>query len=166
MDKAVAAFVALADGESADDGVKYLGGAVFDLAGGVYMLSRPLAFPYGYAAYHIRSGSLHVTPSFPSTESVLSVGADSPSTKGPFGVPYTSLDVSIADVTINGSHIAATGVLVKEALYVTIGPAVLVTGYHAYGITMPRTGGSQITDSWLGEHSPHFANRSDVSAVR
>jgi hypothetical protein len=57
------------------DGIADLGGAVVDLQGGCYLLSRPFAIPQFVGNMRVTYGELRAGPSFPPGGELVSVGA-------------------------------------------------------------------------------------------
>lgn len=138
-------------------GLYDLGGATMDLSGGVYRVSRPVAFPAGYANFKVMRGSLVASDAFDGGF-MLSVGG------GPAGCaapPTTGLkagncnsNIDISHVTLDGRRKAAGGLLVNHTMDVNIGPAMMVVGYTNEGISLAGSGAAFVSHAWLGAESP------------
>eukprot|EP00966_Prymnesium_polylepis_P233946 5411340-Prymnesium_polylepis.1 len=64
------------------EGFLDLGGATLDLAGGTFLLTRPITFPGGYANYRIEGGTLVAAGKFPERQYMLAIGDDSCASRG------------------------------------------------------------------------------------
>eukprot|EP00041_Stephanoeca_diplocostata_P019562 m.424050 g.424050 ORF g.424050 m.424050 type:complete len:533 (+) comp21336_c1_seq6:53-1651(+) len=154
MTAAVKAFTSLGVGTT-DQGAVDLGGAVFDLSGGIYMISQPLLFPPGYSNFLIERGTLVASPLFPKTPNMylLQVGGLGPcnSTSGGSNNKDCNADVNIQSVTFDGHGLAYGALLVADTMDTNIGPAIMVMGFTAVGISLTGTGAGYIHEAWLGE---------------
>lgn len=55
-----------------------LGGAIFDLMGGRYLVSEPVVIPAGYANFRVQRGTLIAAPQFPKAADryILQIGGE------------------------------------------------------------------------------------------
>jgi hypothetical protein len=76
-----------------------LGGAVVDLQGGCYLLSRPFSVPEGFGNFHVTFGELRAAPSFPPSGSLVNIGDPS----------SCSLQACNENIAFSGCVVAARG---------------------------------------------------------
>lgn len=131
-----------------ESGTFDLGGAVLDLQGGDYVLSRPLSFASNYSNWGLAHGTLRAAPSFPVGAFLVDIG-----TPGGFcenwGDSCTE-DVFIEDLFLDGSQVAAGGIRFNAVIGVDAGPDLFVVNYTDTGVDME--GGHEVIlhDSWIG----------------
>jgi hypothetical protein len=113
------------------EGQTDLGGAVLDLSGGIYNLSRPIMFPHGYASFRVQRGTLMAGPSFPAGEYILQIGDDEDCkhTTGGKSNKNCMSNVGVQQVTLAGMGRAFGGLMVQNTMDANVGPAVMVTGF-------------------------------------
>ena len=155
FDKAVAAMLDLGNRETLE-GQTDLGGAVLDLSGGIYNLSRPIMFPHGYASFRVQRGTLMAGPSFPAGEYILQIGDDEDCkhTTGGKSNKNCMSNVGVQQVTLAGMGRAFGGLMVQNTMDANVGPAVMVTGFSGVGINLAGTGAGFIHECWLGQFEP------------
>eukprot|EP00040_Diaphanoeca_grandis_P024417 m.134151 g.134151 ORF g.134151 m.134151 type:complete len:518 (-) comp29723_c0_seq1:297-1850(-) len=139
-----------------DQGMIDLGGAIFDLSGGVYAIHEPLLFPEGYANFKIQRGTLKATSQFVSGEDtymlqVGNIGACNATSGGNNNKDCNS-DVGIQQLTLEGQGYAWGALLVGNTMDANIGPAIMVTGFTGVGISLGGTGAGYIHECWLGQY--------------
>lgn len=163
LDNAVAAMLAR-NGTVDGLGMYDLGGAVLDLSGGEYLLSRPLKIPQRYANFRVQRGTLVAGPSFPVSVNpshdasndalhyLLQIGdhGHCNSTTGGASNHNCNSNVGIQQLTLDGRGVA-NGLLVADTMDVDIGPAILVVGWPDVGISLAGSGAGYIHEAWLGE---------------
>ena len=137
-----------------------LGGAIVELDGGAYSLSKPLAFPSGFENYAMQGGHISAGPNFPAGESLVSFG----NATGPKGGACSNVDIH--GVTLDGSNVVGSALDVLNCQYANIGPAVMVFSFTEFGIRLNGTGGGYIHHSWLGEVSAITAPVTDALCQR
>jgi len=164
FDKVVQALLKLAAGRTTPSGLNDLGGAVINLNGGVYKVSRPIAVPEGYANYRVQGGTLVAAQGFadPSASSLndvaylLQLGSNANCTKtsgGGNNKDCTS-NVGVQQITIDANAAAGGGLRVQNAMDVNVGPAVYVIGFNKIGISLAGCGAGYIHEAWLGQFPP------------
>jgi hypothetical protein len=163
MDRAVAAMLAR-NGTVDGLGMYDLGGAILDLSGGEYLLSRPLKIPQHYANFRVQRGTLVAGPSFPVSVNpshdasndalhyLLQIGEHGQcnSTTGGASNHNCNSNVGIQQLTLDGRGVA-NGLLVADTMDADIGPAILAVGWPDVGISLAGTGAGYIHEAWLGE---------------
>jgi hypothetical protein len=161
MDAAVGALCKLGGGRVDANGLKNLGGAVFDLSGGVYSISRTLLFPPGYSNFRVQRGTLLAGPAWPSQtwEYLLRIGSSNSTgcgTSGGASNKDCNSDVGVAQLTLDGSanNAAYGGLMIENTMDANVGPAVMVTNFHGVGISLRGSGAGYVHEAWLGQYSP------------
>lgn len=146
--KAISAMLAIA--VPVPGGVyKDLGGASLDLAGGRFSVGSPVSIPKGYMNFRIGGGTLAaINRTFPRNGTLLHVG-DASTDKG-----KACMQVDISHLTLDGAGVANTALALINTQYANVGPAVMIFGFHGYGIKTDGSGGGYIHKSWLGEEAP------------
>lgn len=141
FDKAVSALLALESSKNLE-GQGDLGGAVLDLAGGMYNLSRSVTIPHGYANFRVQRGTLLAGPSFPSSSYLLQIGdsMDCKHTSGGASNKNCMSNVGVQQITLAGNGRAFGGVMIENTMDANVGPAVMVTGFSGVGINLAGTG--------------------------
>lgn len=140
---------ATAAGAPAQPPVVDLGGAVIDLGGGAYRLTRGVVVPAGASNLFVERGTLFADAAFPRGATLLSIGEGCALPGG--NAPHCGSGVGISQLTLHGHNVAAGGLVVHNMQFASVGPAVLVTGFQQAGITFNGTGGSYINQAWLGQ---------------
>jgi hypothetical protein len=167
FDKAIAAMLAIGKRETLEDQTD-LGGAVLDLSGGIYNLSRPIVFPHGYANFRVQRGTLMAGPSFPAAKYILQIGDDEACkhTTGGKSKKNCMSNVGVQQVSLAGMGRAFGGLMVQNTMDANVGPAVMVTGFSGVGINLAGTGAGFIHECWLGQFEPGDKTpRSDATAT-
>ena len=161
FDKLVAALVVLAAGRQTPSGLNDLGGAVVDLDGGVFKVSKPIAVPAGYANYRVQQGTLVAAANFQgdsadSVSYILQLGSDANCNKTSGGANNKDCtsNVGVQQITIDGQAVAGGGLKIQNAMDVNVGPAVYVIGFNDVGIALPGCGAGYIHEAWLGQIPP------------
>ena len=136
-----------------DSGHVDLGGAVIDLAGGMYRVSKSMRIPAGYSNFKIRSGTLFANSNFTSGAYILDIGGnDCKSTSG--GNKNCNSNIDIQSLTIDGKNIAYGALVVRDTMDVNIGPAIMIVGFENVGISLTGSGAGYIHEAWLGQYEP------------
>ena len=147
FDAALAALLARGTSGHADEsGTVDLGGALLDLEGGDYLLSRPLSFPSNFSNFGMAHGTLRAAPSFPPGAFVVDVGtAGAPCVN--WGDSCTE-DVTFGDLFIDGSQVA-NGVRFNAVIGVNAGPDLFVVNWTKTGVDIE--GGHEVLlhESWV-----------------
>ena len=159
IDKAIQAMTASA--APGEDGFVSLGGAILDLAGGNYSVSRSVVFPASFSNFNIQSGSLTAGDDFPVGATLLQVGSNE------VGKGQAEQNVNLMRLTLDGRSRAGTVLSVVNGQYANVGPGVMVYRWRDFGITINGTGGCYIHHSWLGEIAPfdHVTSRDSVKGT-
>ena len=118
MTAAVAALLEKGAASGARMGSNYtdLGGAVLDLQGGTFLLSRPLAIPGGFGNFRVVRGTLRASASFPADAFVLDIG------HGVHADGGGGEDIGVQELLIDGGLRAAGGLRVAGVMGGSIGP--------------------------------------------
>lgn len=112
-----------------------LGGATLDLSGGIFLLTAPISFPDGYSNFRIQRGTLLAAPHFPAGKYMLSIGGATCVMQGQAG-KVCSKNVDVSHMTFDGAGHASGCLSVNHTMNVNVGPAIMVTSFTAYGITL------------------------------
>lgn len=131
-------------------GIANLGGATLDLGGGEYLIGKPLIIPAFVGNVRIRGGTLRATASFPPARFLIEVGDTMCKAKDGQGV--CNEFVAVEDIFLDGSHVAAGGVLVALTMGTTIGPSAFVTGFTQAGIRVEQGHETIVLDAWIAEY--------------
>jgi hypothetical protein len=147
FDAALAALLARGtSGHHDESGTVDLGGALLDLEGGDFLLSRPLAFPSNFSNFGMARGTLRAAPTFPPGAFLVEVGtAGAPCTN--WGDSCTE-DVSLEDLFLDGGQVA-NGVRFNAVIGVNAGPDLFVVNFTQSGVVME--GGHEVLlhESWV-----------------
>ena len=130
--------------------IRNAGGCVIDLAGGEYMLSKPVTFPEYIANINFGHGSLVADPTpgvFPADSFLLVVGI-----AGSCKVPQGScnIDINFPELFLDGSHVAS-GIQVNNVMGSTLGPGSYLLNFTNYGVQINGGHELMISRCWLGE---------------
>ena len=129
-------------------GIADLGGAVVDLNGGYYLLSAPLFIPSYYGNVHVQSGELRATASFPTNESVLTVGTGcSSAAQG-----SCNENVGLHSLTLDGSHVAAGCLKITSTMGSVLDGSSAVFGFTQAGIALDGGHEAMISDTWIAAY--------------
>lgn len=131
-------------------GIANLGGATLDLGGGEYLIGKPLVIPTFVGNVRIRGGTLRASASFPSERFLIEVGDVACKAKDGQGV--CNEFVAVEDIFLDGSHVAAGGVLVALTMGTTIGPSAFVTGFTQAGVRVEQGHETIVLDAWIAEY--------------
>lgn len=133
-------------GHHDEGGTVDLGGALLDLEGGDYLLSRPLAFPSNFSNYAMAHGTLRAAPSFPPGGFLVDVGTAGAPCQN-WGDSCTE-DVSLEDLFLDGGQVA-NGVRFNEVIGVNAGPDLFVVNFTRVGVDVE--GGHEVLlhESWV-----------------
>jgi hypothetical protein len=130
--------------------IRNAGGCVIDLAGGEYLVSKPITFPEYLANVNFGHGSLvaDATPGiFPINSFLLVVGIDG-SCKVPQG--SCNIDINFPELFLDGSHVAS-GIQVNNIMGSTLGPGSYLLNFTSYGVQVNGGHELMISRCWLGE---------------
>jgi hypothetical protein len=155
FDKAIAALLKFKFRET-PGALSDLGGAVLDLEGGVYQVSRPVAIPHGYANFGVQRGSLLASTSFPPNSYLLQIGDAMPcnNTSGGSNNKDCTSNVDVQQLTLDGNGVAFGGLVVENTMDANVGPSIYVSGFTGVGISLRGTGAGFVHEAWLGEIPP------------
>jgi hypothetical protein len=151
-DAFVAAIAALlsrnASGHGDESGTIDLGGATLDLQGGDYLISAPLLFPSNFSNYAVCHGTLRASPSFPPSGFLVVIGTIGGYCEN-WGNSCTE-DVTVEDMFLDGSQVAAGGIQFNAVIGVNAGPDLFVVNFTSVGVDME--GGHEVFlhESWVG----------------
>jgi hypothetical protein len=129
------------------DGIKDLGGATIDLAGGDYIISSPLIIPQYYGNFVIQRGTIRATSKFPTNAYLIQVGGATCEN------PQKSCNQNIGfnDLMLDCGRVAAGAMLIKDTMGANVGPRMFILAYTVGGITVVGGHEVMIHESWLGE---------------
>jgi hypothetical protein len=155
FDKAIAALIGFKFRETPGD-LGDLGGAVLDLEGGVYQISRQVAIPQGYANFGVQRGSLLAGSSFPANTYLLQIGDAIPCnhTSGGSNNKDCTSNVDVQQLTLDGNGVAFGGLMIENTMDANVGPSVYVSGFTGVGISLRGTGAGFVHEAWIGEIPP------------
>lgn len=147
FDAALAALLARGTSARHDEGGTVdLGGALLDLEGGDYLISRSILFPSNFSNFAMAHGTLRAAPGFPAGVFLLEVGTA--------GAPCTnwgdscSEDVSLEDLFLDGSQLA-NGVRFNAVIGVNAGPDLFVVNFTSVGVDMEGGHEVMLHESWV-----------------
>lgn len=134
-------------------GIADLGGATLDLAGGQYLISKPLVIPTMVGNIHLRDGTLRASTSFPPAMWLVSVGnATTCKPMLPSGKPDHQAScnegVTLSNMLFDAAHVAAGGVY-AGAVMGTVITSGFFTGFTQIGISIEHGHEVMISETWL-----------------
>lgn len=171
LHRSVAALLKLGTGARDEQGRIDLGGAVLDLAGGIFSVSSTVYIPPGYANFGVQRGTLVARANFTSAVNgpyLLKIGDSSACRSSSGGVNNKNCneDVSVSEITLDCQHYAWGGLLIEDSMDVNVGPSVFVVGFPGVGISLSGSGAGYIHEAWLGEYPPGAKTpRSDATGT-
>ena len=132
------------------DGIADLGGAVVDLDGGCYLLSAPFFIPQFIGNLHVQSGELRATAAFAGGAALVQVGAASCTTKS--GQGSCNENVGFHAVTLDGSHVAETCLLIAATMGATLDSSSAVFGFQSSGVLLQGGHESMVEETWVAAY--------------
>eukprot|EP01063_Lacrimia_lanifica_P012907 TRINITY_DN1959_c1_g1_i4.p1 TRINITY_DN1959_c1_g1~~TRINITY_DN1959_c1_g1_i4.p1 ORF type:complete len:471 (+),score=87.65 TRINITY_DN1959_c1_g1_i4:73-1485(+) len=145
--------------------IRDMGGCIVDLAGGEYIISRPVVLPEYLANMEFGGGSLVASPEFEG-DFLFVIGVE-----GSCRVPQAScnIDINFPNLYLDGRG-SASGMQINNVMGVTIGPGGYFLNFTSYGVQI--NGGHEVMMDrvWLGETNfdyDHvaFAHRPNATAI-
>ena len=133
-------------------GITNAGGAMLDLAGGAFLISRPVVLPTFLGNFRIGgSGTLRASPSFPASRYLIEIGSSDPAICKPHDQQRVCNEfVTISDVFLDAAHVAAGGISVSMTMGTTITNS-FVTGFTTAGILVEEGHETMVSEAWLAE---------------
>ena len=133
--------------------IRDLGGVTLDLAGGDYLLSRPLRIPPMVGNLHVRDGTLRASATFSADEWLLNVGnATTCKPKLPSGKPDGQAScnegITVSNMLFDAAHIAAGGLRVGMVMG-TVVTSAFFTGFAKIGLSIEHGHEVMVSDTWL-----------------
>ena len=140
-------------GPTMASGIADLGGATLDLAGGQYLISKPIVIPPMVGNLHLRDGTLRASSSFPPAMWLVSVGnATTCKPILPSGKPDAQAScnegVTLSNMLFDAAHVAAGGVY-AGAVMGTVITSAFFTGFTQIGISIEHGHEVMVSETWL-----------------
>ena len=126
------------------------GGAMLDLAGGVYLTSAPLVIPVFTGNLHIGgSGTLRASSTFPKDAYLIQVG--SPSCQPKDSQKVCNEFITVSNVFLDAAHVGAGGIRVSMTMGTTITNSFAV-GFRTAGILVDQGHETMVSECWFAEY--------------
>ena len=126
------------------------GGVILDLAGGVYTISQSVTIPVLVGNIQITgSGTLRASPTFPTDNYLIQIG--SPSCVPTDGQKVCNEFITISDIFLDASHIAAGGIQVSKTMGTTITNS-FMTAFNVAGVLIDQGHETMISKCWVAEY--------------
>lgn len=132
------------------DGMKDLGGVIVDLAGGDYLLSKPVVWPPMYGNFRMQGGTLRAAPSFPAHRYLVEVGTDD-KTVCPFNQKSCNENVGFVDMMFDAQHVAAGCLQINMTMGGVVGPQMFFLGFTDKGLDVNSGHEIMLSNAWFGE---------------
>ena len=147
-------------------GVRNLGGAVLDLEGGVYSVSRPVAIPGFVGNLVVRAGTLQALSHFPAERYVLEVGMDEAACKVVVpGQKVCNENVNVQNVMVDAMHVAKGCIEVNSTMGGSLGPDLFLYGFREGGLTLNGGHEMMLHESWLAAYYYDDRRKTNSSLV-
>ena len=132
-------------------GIRNLGGAMLDLAGGVYLISSPIVAPNFVGNIRFGgSGTLRASTSFPKDRYLIEIGS-SETCKPKDSQNVCNEFVTIENLFFDLSHVAAGGVKVSMTMGTTVSNSFFI-GFNQAGIMVDQGHETMVSECWLAEY--------------
>ena len=132
-------------------GIGNAGGAMLDLAGGVYLISSPIKVPIFLGNVRIGgSGTLRASPTFPADRYLIEVGSAT-DCKPKDNQKVCNEFIAVEDLFLDAAHVAAGGVHVSMTMGTTVTNS-FITGFREAGVLVDQGHETVVHDCWLAEY--------------
>ena len=128
-----------------------LGGAVLDLQGGEYLISRPIAVPGWYGNFAIKTGSLIAAKNFSQDRFLIEVGVPTNECKAVDpGQKSCNEDIYLSELLLDGGMVAAGCVQINATMGGNVGPDVYFLHFAKTGAEVNGGHEVMIHEAWAG----------------
>jgi hypothetical protein len=128
-----------------------LGGAVLQLSGGTYLISKPIHIPAGFGNFKIIYGTLRAAPMFPKDRYLVEIG-DSAALckKNDPRQKSCNENVGVEDLMLDGQLVAKGGLEINATMGGNVGPDIFFIGFQHAGLTVNGGHEVMVHQSWFG----------------
>jgi hypothetical protein len=131
--------------------IQDLGGAVLQLSGGTYLISKPIHIPAGFGNFKIVYGTLRAAPTFPKDRYLVEIGDDTAlCKKNDPKQKSCNENVGIEDLMLDGQLVAKGGLEINATMGGNVGPDIFFIGFQHAGLTVNGGHEVMVHQSWFG----------------
>eukprot|EP01084_Bolivina_argentea_P248866 416385_1 len=142
--------------------IKDCGGVTIDLAGGDYLVSKPVTIPQMYGNLRIIHGTIRASQSFtPKNGALVTIGGETCTNDQ----KSCNENIGIENMMLDCKNICGTALLVQTTMGTVIGPQIFVLGFQTAGIRISGGHEAMIFNAWLAQYLYSDSRRAHANAT-